>query len=679
MFHIYILSDKYRAAQNIYKVGRHTGNDDMLITRYKTYLTEPILYYFESVKTIEQCINIENEIKKTLEEYRTEFPSGNLTEWYKINLRQLMKHIDNAIESICEDSNDEHGIEIQNDETNEITKDARLRKYLKCLEKERWENEEILLGAIIFNEGGSFELFKEFMNDEKYCKKIWNKNKDISANIIILMNMAKNDNLAKYKKACFNDAKYHLNIVTNEGISDKLIARIFYLVHNDKYIFDQTTSGENWYILNKYNIWENDVNTLNLQSDINETLSNLILSNYNEHAIKNKNMLKQITNVHNKNNKYLSKNASKQSIMNELKILYKQKNINGKMDKKNPFIFAFKNGVYDLKKFKFRLPKPEEFVMGTVNYNYSEINEKIEKTISYITKVIQATMPTEEDYKYLLKTISRSLEGHKSGKNNKEELYIWKGNGENGIDLLKFLMEKTYNTYFVTLEMDRLCNFKLGTQSISKKFGKNIRLIFVTEKNITLKESKLKQIFNYVPKFKIIIRTCDTPIIEKETLINKTRCINFPYEFVCEPKRKNEKKADDNLKNKINKKKCKLAFFHILLKFYKSYVKGHDLNPPKNVINEMKLIKSDFIALFMKDCIEITNNKKDRMRLYEMYNIFKIHYMTNYKKKCPSKPNFEEAIQNKGITPIMINGSIYYQKVKISRMNEFLKELILNE
>ena len=60
-------------------------------------------------------------------------------------------------------------------------------------------------------------------------------------------------------------------------------------------------------------------------------------------------------------------------------------------------------------------------------------------------------------------------------------------------------------------------------------------------------------------------------------------------------------------------------------------MKGHNLNP-KNVINEMKLIKSNFIALFMKDCIEITNNKKDRMRSFELYNIFKIYYMTNYKK-----------------------------------------------
>ena len=46
MTFIYLLSNSIYSEKNLYKIGKHKGNKKMLIRRYKTYLIEPIVYFF---------------------------------------------------------------------------------------------------------------------------------------------------------------------------------------------------------------------------------------------------------------------------------------------------------------------------------------------------------------------------------------------------------------------------------------------------------------------------------------------------------------------------------------------------------------------------------------------------------------------------------------------------------
>lgn len=43
---IYVVSNHIYSQQNMYKIGKHKGTKKMLIKRYKTYLIEPIVYFF---------------------------------------------------------------------------------------------------------------------------------------------------------------------------------------------------------------------------------------------------------------------------------------------------------------------------------------------------------------------------------------------------------------------------------------------------------------------------------------------------------------------------------------------------------------------------------------------------------------------------------------------------------
>lgn len=86
---IYIISCQRFADDNLYKVGRHKGKKNKLISRYKTYLIEPILYSFIGCNNyVEQ----EKRLKRILSEYHQ-----NKTEWVKLEIDTLKEIVKSNI------------------------------------------------------------------------------------------------------------------------------------------------------------------------------------------------------------------------------------------------------------------------------------------------------------------------------------------------------------------------------------------------------------------------------------------------------------------------------------------------------------------------------------------------------------------------------------------------------
>ena len=54
MTFIYIVSNDIYSERNMYKIGKHKGTKKMLIKRYKTYLIDPIVYFFFPTGTVSQ-------------------------------------------------------------------------------------------------------------------------------------------------------------------------------------------------------------------------------------------------------------------------------------------------------------------------------------------------------------------------------------------------------------------------------------------------------------------------------------------------------------------------------------------------------------------------------------------------------------------------------------------------
>jgi hypothetical protein len=93
---IYVISTIKKAAKNIYKVGRHTGTNRSLDSRYTTSLQNPVTFYFKPVDNGTVCI-IEKIIKEKLLPYRITNLNGSTLEWVNLELEKIVTVIANVI------------------------------------------------------------------------------------------------------------------------------------------------------------------------------------------------------------------------------------------------------------------------------------------------------------------------------------------------------------------------------------------------------------------------------------------------------------------------------------------------------------------------------------------------------------------------------------------------------
>jgi hypothetical protein len=85
---IYIITNLEKMDGNIYKVGKHTGSQRKLLSRYRTYLIDPIIiFYVPSSETSE----LEKKLLELLKAHRINDMDDGETEWVKLPLADLLK------------------------------------------------------------------------------------------------------------------------------------------------------------------------------------------------------------------------------------------------------------------------------------------------------------------------------------------------------------------------------------------------------------------------------------------------------------------------------------------------------------------------------------------------------------------------------------------------------------
>lgn len=93
---IYIISTPEKAAQNIYKIGKHCGSKGKLIGRYITTLIYPIVYFSQRVYNYDL---IEENILKELDGHRLVNLHGNKSEWINLDLNTIKEAITRNIDA----------------------------------------------------------------------------------------------------------------------------------------------------------------------------------------------------------------------------------------------------------------------------------------------------------------------------------------------------------------------------------------------------------------------------------------------------------------------------------------------------------------------------------------------------------------------------------------------------
>jgi hypothetical protein len=91
---LYVVSNEKYLADNMFKIGRHTGPLQKLLTRYRTDLISPICLCFIQVNNY---IDAESRLKNKLIEFRIPNDNGNLSEWVDTDLHIILKNLDEVI------------------------------------------------------------------------------------------------------------------------------------------------------------------------------------------------------------------------------------------------------------------------------------------------------------------------------------------------------------------------------------------------------------------------------------------------------------------------------------------------------------------------------------------------------------------------------------------------------
>jgi len=571
--------------------------------------------------------------------------------------------------------------------------DVKLKLYLDCLQDFRFDDydEWIRIGAVIFNENGSFELFNEYSKkSKKYttiddCMTKWNsysKDHDKVATMKTLMELAKYDNYSMFVDALLKDTNANMIEILFYNIDDVLCAYLFYSLSPKSYIYDVT--NKNWYKINTYGIYEMDKECLNIKGDINKILLHEIEKLYMakcrqlDEEQKTKLTIKYL-NIR----KYLHYNGNKGKIISELCLLYKHDKFYEQADNVNNKLLAFNNGVYDLEIFEFRNAKPEELITCTTGFDYKEQN--ITKS-NELEKILESIMPDIEERSYLLTTIALGLIGELM----MECFYIWIGNGANGKGVLRDFISATFGNYFDNMEIEYLCKNKHGVHAsaadpvMARK--KNCRLVITTEPDgdVNINCGKLKQVsggdplqvrflfkdpFNFIPKFYLIIQTNENIAINGYDggIIRRLKFIKFPNKFVDDPIKDNERKIDRTLKPKIQKGEFRIEFFEILVEHYKKFKNTNDtkLTMPSRFKNDTEtyLNENDPVAQFIQAKLIKTNNEKDCILSSALYKEYCDYYDGDNKRI--NTMQFKTIMSNKGFETKRFNQGVKYTHIKL--------------
>jgi len=587
--------------------------------------------------------------------------------------------------------------------------DLKLKPLLDMMAKHRCDNREswIKIGSVIYNENGSFQLFDSWSRkSEKYtlegAKTAWDSyraDRDKKATIKTLHMYAKEDSPEEYEAfirthptLIFDDIYYNMNF------GDAECARLFYSQYPDRFLYDIDTKL--WYELNEYGIYRQITDELIEARKLMHKLTPVIERDFNERCKKgDDDDYKRMSKFMFKILAFFSSHRNVSNVVSMLKTYYGRNNIYDKMNRVNLNIFAFTNGVYDLKYRKFRKAKPEELVSITCGYEYEKSDELIQNEV---LGILQDIFPNEEELSYVLTSIALCLLGERF----LEEFYIWVGTGRNGKGVLKEFINVTFglsqNGYAAGMDMSYLTKSKHGVNAnahdsvmATKIFS---RVVFASEMEentdgkVHLREGKIKEItgldainarllfklpITFVAYFGLFILTNIFPELNggDSALMERTRVILFQNHFVDNPTKPHERKINRDLKSNIKEdKRYRIAFFHILLKHLFRFLdnnKSKKLKMPKRFQEDTNSYfqENDKIQQFLDDEYEVTNDPADRIQSSVLYDNF-----TTFAHVAGMTPfKFKQIMATKGVDCKKI-GSMFYLGIRVDEAKKKAKE-----
>jgi P4 family phage/plasmid primase-like protien len=577
--------------------------------------------------------------------------------------------------TIMRDNKEENIIKVSKTNSNTTHQDKNLLTILDGLKAKRFQNYQFWMSIywVFLNEKLDLEIFKSY-SKKHYKKYNEEENEKIFSSsapqngykIATLYHYLKEDNYEVFKSLQSSRIDFWAMFDNIKSHSD--LAKLYYSLNPTKYIYHAI---QGWFEYNKSNI------LMIKGKDFPSSMLNSITNTFQELLIEQRNLTlpidKDLTEYKNKmkifQNAYNKVGTSTfiKGVMEYLRELYNMNDIETLIDN-NVNLIAFNNMLYDNSIKDFRPIKPNDYITKTTKY---DINRKSNPILrNKLIALIRSMFETDDIYNYHLQTIANSLFGNKN-----EVFVINSGKGRNGKGVCSTLIENALGSYFYAGESTFLTTVYKADRPNSTLYNlRGVRYFLTTEpeadnetkfnigliKKITGNDTITTRDLNkgnisYIPHFTPFLQCNTKPKIDNidDAIKNRFRILNFPFAFVQNPTKKNEKQGDITLKESLNQEMYN-EFMLLLL----DISKNPDSKIPASVLSEVDeyLNSNNYVKSWLETRYMINDNRKDIQRasilLQEYNNSGDYPQLSNVK--------FTELMKMNNIQSRLLKGNKYY-------------------
>lgn len=315
----------------------------------------------------------------------------------------------------------------------------------------------------------------------------------------------------------------------------------------------------------------------------------------------------------------------------------------------NKYLIGCRNGVYDLSVGTFRYGKPDDLIsLSTKNFYYAY--HWNDPCVIEINSFLRKVFPIQDILTYVMKLFASFLDS-----DIEEQFYIFTGNGSNGKSKLVELFQLSFGEYVGTLPVSLITGKRTpssnATPELVRMKGKRLGVMHESNVSESINLGLIKAIsggdkmyaralhsdpIEFRPTFQLLLLCNDKPKkIDPYDFAMWRRMVvvNFNSSFVDNPDQEDNTqfKRDNTIHKKLSL--WKEGFFWMLTQYYID-LKRHGNQIPEQVLFDTNQYRksNDFVAIFLKRCIDRTEFSSDVVYASDLFAKFKIFYAENYQE-----------------------------------------------
>jgi P4 family phage/plasmid primase-like protien len=502
--------------------------------------------------------------------------------------------------------------------------------------------------------------------DESECLLIWQKMRSNNYTIGTLKYYAKQDSPDKYEKM-IDEKTHHLVIEAVNGCHND-VAKILNNEYGNEFVCTSISNKE-WYQY-KDHIWKpldkgtklreriSDDNGIiikqlkNKRHDVYSTLEDL-----EQNDPEKKDCEKQLKKMNDLIRQCKATPFKNHVMVESQEVFYNPDFYN--LLNKNPYLVAFKNGVYDFENDIFRDGNPEDYISVALPIEYVDYGSVDHLDVIEVDEYFQKVFPDREVRDYFLDQACHVFVGG----NHHKVILFWTGDGNNGKTVTQTLFEKMLGKLAVKFSTSLLTGKKANLGSANPEMaraGEGVRWAVMDEPNAdemissgTLKGltgndsywardlfQKGKETKEIQPMFKLHMICNKLPAIKDadKATWNRIRVIPFESTFKVENEcpqdfeeqiRQKVFPMDKNFTDKIPRMTQPLAWY--LIQRWRTIRKLEPVEPEKvKVATDMYRQENDIYKQFEQQCVFV--KRESRLTPATLYS----HFKEWFREECPN-------------------------------------------